>query len=130
MTPETDIEEVTLPTKTYLVQNGRIMSFTDGRDAMRQAIEKVLLTARFSVPWLSPNYGHDLDDLIGKSVDYALSEVERMVKEALLDDDRVTDVTVESLAAESKTTILAKVSVTTIYGQVDTTTEVAANDTK
>ncbi|WP_270310366.1 DUF2634 domain-containing protein [Weissella cibaria] len=128
MNPQPDIEEITLPTQTYRVQNGRIISFTDGKDAMRQAIEKILTTARFSVPWLSSSYGHDLDDLIGKSQEYASAEIERMIKEALSADDRVTSVEVTTPVELDKTTLFVKVSVVTLYGTVESTTEVTTND--
>lgn len=128
MNPQPDIEEITLPTQTYRVQNGRIISFTDGKDAMRQAIEKILTTARFSVPWLSSGYGHDLDDLVGKSQEYASAEIERMIKEALSADDRVTSVEVTTPVELDKTTLFVKVSVVTLYGTVESTTEVTTND--
>jgi Protein of unknown function (DUF2634). len=128
MNPETDIEEVTLPTRTYLVQNGRITSLTDGREAMRQAIEKIMVTPRFSVPWLSSSYGHDLDDLIGKSQEYATAEIKRMITEALTSDDRVTSVEVATPVVIDKNTLSVTVSVVTLYGTVESTTEVKTND--
>ncbi|MDF7636919.1 DUF2634 domain-containing protein [Leuconostocaceae bacterium ESL0958] len=120
------IEEVTLSTLTYEVKNGRIVSMIDRREAMRQAIEKALLTARFSVPWLSKNYGTDLFDLIGKSKDYAKTEIKRMIVETFISDKRVTDVEVTKVEDLSKDSLMAEVTVSTIFGDVTVNKEVTA----
>lgn len=125
-----ELEEMQLPTKTYLVQDGRIMTMVDNHPAMVQAIDKALKTARYSVPWQSPNYGHDLDDLIGKSIEYARMEIERMVVETFDSDDRVEEVSVFNLEQTNKTTLVAHVEITTIYGEIKTEVGVTANDTE
>lgn len=126
MDPE-EIEEMQLPTKTYLVRNGRIMSQVDGQEAMQQAVEKALSTSRYSVPWLSPNYGHDLDDLIGKAMEYAEMEIERMLKETFDSDDRVENVELVSLQRIDKSSMEAIVSVSTIFGTITNNMEVDVN---
>lgn len=119
------IEEVTLATRTYQVKNGRIMSMIDGREAMAQAIEKALLTARYEVPWLSKNYGSDIDDLVGKSVDYAKMEIGRMIMETFISDKRVTGVNVDDITIIDKTTVMASATVSTVFGAVEIQKEVS-----
>ncbi|MHC8464481.1 DUF2634 domain-containing protein [Weissella tructae] len=125
-----EIEEMQLPSNTYLVRNGRILSQVDGHEAMRQAVEKALSTPRYCVPWLSSNYGHDLNDLLGKPMEYAEMEVERMLKETFASDDRVEDVELIRLERVDKSSLLAVASVLTMYGEFTNDMEVALNDTQ
>lgn len=118
------IKEELLPSRTYQVLNGRIINMIDGQEAMRQAIEKALQTQRYSVPWLSKNYGTDLEKLVGKSLDYAKSEVERMIVETFAADKRVTNVEVTSINEISKTDLAVQVDISTSFGQVSVVKEV------
>ena len=56
--------ESDVPTRTYKVVNGRIVGYVDSLDAMRQAVEKVLLTERFAYNIYTANYGVEFSDLI------------------------------------------------------------------
>lgn len=64
----------------------------DGKEAVRQAIYLILNTERYA--WLihSWNYGVELHSLIGQDPDFCIPEIERCVREALLQDDRITAV--------------------------------------
>ena len=85
-----DDEEVA--TRTYRILHGRILGFVDGQEAMRQAIEKILSTPRFQYEIYSESYGHDLEDLVGEEMALAEMEVERLISEALLVDDRILSI--------------------------------------
>ncbi|WP_290491165.1 MULTISPECIES: DUF2634 domain-containing protein [unclassified Aerococcus] len=85
-----DDEEV--PTRTYRILHGRILGFVDGQEAMRQAIEKILSTPRFQYEIYSESYGHDLEDMVGEEMALAEMEVERLISEALLVDDRILSI--------------------------------------
>lgn len=126
---EDDYEEVTEPSYTYQVKDGRILNFIDERQAMIQAIGKALNTERFSIPIYSENYGSDLTDLIGKDLDYCKTEAVRMVEECLYADDRVIDVNVDEPQQTDKDTLLVTGTATTIFGDVDFKTESDINDT-
>ena len=58
------------PSRTYRADfaAGRIDGFTDGREAMEQAIYQILHTERFAWPIYSWNYGAELGRLTGRSV--------------------------------------------------------------
>ncbi|WP_413627679.1 DUF2634 domain-containing protein [Fructilactobacillus vespulae] len=122
-----EMQQVVLPTKTYEVSNGRIVSTVDGIEAMSQCIQKALMTARFSVPWLSPNYGTDIYNLIGKSLDYAKMEVERMLKETFISDKRITEVKITSLETFEKNTLIVKADIKTIFGNLSIEKEVKSD---
>lgn len=125
-----EIEEMQLPSNTYLVRNGRILSQVDGYEAMRQAVEKALSTPRYCVPWLSSNYGHDLNDLLGKPMEYAKMEVERMLQETFASDDRVYEVELVNLEQVDKASLLAVLTVHTMFGDITNDMEVPLNDTE
>lgn len=112
---------------TWQVKNGRIINKIDGQEAMIQAVAKILETERSVYPIYSEDYGHDLDELIGKSDDYVETEIERVLEEALTEDDRITGVTVDDFVVdEDKATVTATVS--TIYGEIEVEQEVDAGD--
>lgn len=91
-----DMEEAPQPSLTYKLDlaNGRIGAVAvDGLEAVRQAVFKILATARFEHLIYSPDYGNEADvgGVRGRAVFEA--EVERWVREALLQDDRIISVT-------------------------------------
>lgn len=117
---DTEFEEndEIIPTKTYAIVDGRIMSVFDGEEAMRQAVDKILRTDRFCVPWLSPQYGHDFEELIGKPIEYVKMEIGRYIEEAFSDDDRIESVEIISIEEVDKTALHVEFTVHTIFGDV------------
>ena len=110
-------EELTeVPTRTYKVVNGRVAGFIDGQDAMRQAIEKVLLTERFVFDIYSDSYGVEYTDLIGEHIDLAKAEVERLITEAIIVDDRVLSIENFKIVEETKTSLTVNFEVSTVFG--------------
>lgn len=110
-------EELTeVPTRTYKVVNGRVAGFIDGQDAMRQAIEKALLTERFVFDIYSDSYGVEYTDLIGEHIDLAKAEVERLITEAIIVDDRVLSIENFKIVEETKTSLTVNFEVSTVFG--------------
>lgn len=91
---DVDLEEEIEPHKTYRMnfKDNNIEGFVDGKDAIRQAIYKILGTERYAYPIYSWDYGIELSDLYGEDVSYVCSELEDRITEALTQDERVTDV--------------------------------------
>lgn len=95
-----DIKETTYPTETYKIEvskedppsDSRINGYTDDLIALQQAIYLILGTERYKHIIYSWDYGIELVDLFGKPVPYVLAVLPRRVKEALTQDDRITDV--------------------------------------
>jgi len=85
-------EETIETSRTYKITGNRIQGYTDGLDALKQAIYKVLNTERYEYPIYSFNYGIELENLIGKDPIYVQIELKRRIRECLLRDDRVTEV--------------------------------------
>jgi len=85
-------EEALQTSRTYKITGDRIQGYTDGLDALKQAIYKVLNTERYEYPIYSFNYGIELENLIGKDPVYVQIELKRRIRECLLRDDRITEV--------------------------------------
>jgi Protein of unknown function (DUF2634). len=84
------------PSKTYKLdfENGVIGDFIDDDEALRQFIVKAIRTARFRYLIYDDQYGSELEDLIGADVTDAFlnEEIPRVIREALIYDDRIADV--------------------------------------
>lgn len=128
-TDDLEIEDVDTETSlTWEVKNGRIVSKIDDEAAVIQAIEKILETERSAYPIYSENYGHDLDELVGKSEDYVEAEIQRVLEEALTEDDRITGVTVDGFDVDEDDTATITATVSTIYGDLSVPQEVDTSD--
>lgn len=125
------IEDFTITTQPGLtwrldLEQKRMPSgMTDGIEAVEQAIYKILLTERYQYPIYSWDYGIELLDLYGKPLSYVRPELERRIREALLQDDRITVVDNFYFEQTEKNSIHVTFTAHTIYG--DTTIETAVN---
>lgn len=115
------------PNKTYQMQieEERIQSTLSERlAAVEQAAYKILNTERYAHVIYSWNYGVELADLFGKPIPYVLSEIPRRVREALVQDDRINDVTdfdisyVRDNAQGRRGDVLVRFNVRSIYGDI------------
>ncbi|OAB33863.1 DUF2634 domain-containing protein [Paenibacillus glacialis] len=91
-----ELEPVALPSRTYKLDlvNKRISSQTiDGLDAIKQVVFKILSTTRFEHLIYSNDFGSEVDLSASRGRSVFESEVERWVKEALTQDDRIVAVT-------------------------------------
>lgn len=93
----------------------RLRGTAEGLAAVEQAVYFILHTERYA--WLihSWDYGVELRDLMGKDTAYCIPEIERRVREALLQDDRVTAVDSFSFTVE-KHRVLARFRVVSARG--------------
>lgn len=117
----------TQPNTTYRIQieEERIQGTLSERlAAVEQAAYKILNTERYAHVIYSWNYGVELADLFGKPIPYVLSEIPRRIREALMQDDRINDVTdfdlsyVRSNAQGRRGDVLARFMVRSIYGDI------------
>ena len=90
-----EITEVTYPNRTYrlVVEGDRISGYVDDLEAVKQAIFLILSTERYKHNIYSWDYGIELLDLIGEPIPYVMADLPRRIKEALTQDNRITDVT-------------------------------------
>ena len=107
-------------TKTYKLNTSSnvISGFCDDLEAMKQTIYKILNTQRYKNIMYSWNYGIELDDLFGEPINYVISELQRRITEALVQDDRIQSVDGFEYQSNRKTVSLT-FTVHTIYGDIE-----------
>lgn len=114
------------PSRTFRLreETGRAAGLVDGLDAVRQAVRVALSVERYH--WLihSWQFGVELSDLFGKPLAYALPEIERRVREALLQDDRVSAVRDFTFTQGRGGRVTAVFTVETVFGDLRESTEV------
>ena len=88
-------QDNTMPFKTYYINRNtnRISGYIDDKDAIVQAIYLILSTERYESVIYNWYYGTEFDSLVGKDRDFVKSELKRRIAEAILEDDRILDVT-------------------------------------
>lgn len=117
--------EETMPSYTYNINRNtnRISGYIDDKDAIVQAIYLILQTERYESMIYNWYYGAELDNLIGKNRNYVTSELKRMIREALIEDDRISKVTSFSFSYKNDS-ILVQFLVQTIIGDIQMEWEV------
>lgn len=115
-----DFTFTTLPSRTlrlnhdYHLVHGTI----DQIQAVEQAVFLILTTERYQWLIFSWDYGVELQNLIGKDPEYCIPEIERRIREALLQDDRIT--AVENFEFElNKRKVLTTFTVISIFGNIN-----------
>lgn len=99
------------------VLTGKVL---EGKDAVKVWIYKALKTQRYIHNVYSWDYGHDLDDLIGKGYEKGFidSEVERRIKDCLMVNDKITGCYGFDISLVNDN-LKVSFTVTTIYGEVE-----------
>lgn len=113
-------EDNRMPSYTYYIDfdRNRIIGTVDDIEAVKQAIYLILQTERYESLIYNFYYGTEFDSLIGKSRELITSELERRIREALLEDDRivrVTDFTIEFTSDKA----IVEFTVNTIFGYIE-----------
>jgi hypothetical protein len=106
--------------KTYDLSN--MNRFIEGKEAVRQAVIKILSTERFFCPVYSTDYGFEFHDLIGLDCDYVCVMLEQRITDALVADERITEVSDFDFSIK-KNVIFASFIVHSIYGEFDSRKE-------
>ncbi len=121
-----DFEIEEQPDRTWRMrpEDKRVQGYTDGLEAVKQAIYKILMTERYQYIMYSWNYGIELLDLFGEPVTYVCPELKRRITEALLCDDRIRNVDHFEFRYPQKGVIHVTFTVHTLYGDVDVEKEV------
>lgn len=109
------------PSKTYAMQieSNRIIGVTDGLNAVKQAVFKILNTERFQYIIYSWNYGVELIDLYGKDVDYVCAEMQRRITEALMMDDRIISVDGFEFDTSIRHSVHCRFTVHSVFGNFE-----------
>ena len=119
-----DFEIEEQPDKTYKMQETILRGKIEGKEAVRQAVYKILNTERYQYPEYSWDYGIELVDLYGEPFSYVCPELERRITEALTWDTRIQSADNFTFEQKAGGRILVTFTVHTVYGDIDTEQEV------
>ena len=109
-----------LPSKTFRLNHNNltVTGTIDQIQAVEQAVFLILNVERYQWLIFSWNYGVELQNLKGKDPEYCVPEIERRVREALLQDDRIT--AVQDFQFEiNKKQVLTTFTVVSIFGEIN-----------
>jgi len=106
------------PDLTYRLGNTTVAGKIDKLESIKQAVYHILSTERYSSPIYDDDYGVELERYIGKDIGYIQADIENTLKEALTQDDRITNVVVNDVekSNKQKNACVIKFTVYTIYG--------------
>lgn len=120
---DTGFEVESDPSFTYAMQIGAtesdpsiFLGKTDGEDANRQAIMKILNTERYKNEIYSWDYGVELADLRGMPLPYVMSELPLRITAAITSDDRFDSCTDFEMEPVGKKALHVTFSVITADG--------------
>lgn len=99
----------------------RVSGYVDELEAYKQAIYKILNTERYTYLIYSWNYGVELKSLIGQHIAYVVPEIERRVREALMQDDRTERVDSFEFDTSKRGVVAVTFTAHSIYGDVTLT---------
>lgn len=116
-----------VPTQTYRLDfvNKRIVGKIDGANALMQAVQKIFSTDKYAYEIYDWYYGNELLKLVGKPYDYIVAQVPRIVREALLVDSRINEVTDFEFTKTSVDSMTASFLIHSVYGDLTYTLEVS-----
>jgi phage baseplate assembly protein W len=122
----TILEEQIQPSRTYHLDldRKRVTSMIDGREAIIQAVRKILYTERYAYVIYSSQYGVELDRLIGQEYDFIISDIKRTLTEALLMDNRIISLENFEMEKTGLDTMEVNFLVNSIEGEINFSTEV------
>ena len=108
------------PNLTYKLGNSTVTGkITDKIESVKQAIYHILMTERYSNPIYDDDYGIELEKYQNQDFGYIQANIEQTLKEALTQDDRITDVYVNSVEKLDLNSCLVNFTVYTIYGTIE-----------
>ena len=125
----TQVEEAAEPpSKTYRLdlEDGRILGMVDGQEAVRQAIHKALITPRWKCLIYDNQYGSEIEETVvakDASEDYILATAEGFIRDALLPDTRIIDISNFEFDFIGDSAHI-KFTAETIFGQTDIEEEI------
>lgn len=122
-----EIVEEQQPSLTFDIDfdRGRITGMVDGLDAVKQAVFLILHTERYRYLIYTPDYGSELEGLIGRDPLFVQSELKRRIREALMQDDRIEDVTNFNIRFDGDSA-LVRFTVVSVFGDFEAEQEVTA----
>lgn len=93
----------------------------DEKEALKQAIYKILHTERYTYDMYNWDYGVELADYIGQDVEEVLPDIQDAIEDALTADDRIESVDYIEVEQE-KDKLYISMQINTIYGELEVET--------
>lgn len=119
-----DIEFITLPSINFKLHDDfRVFGKINELDSVKQAIFFILNTERYKYEIYDYKYGIEFSDLLGKTKNYCIAEIPRRIEDALMQDDRITNVYNFNFSYNNGN-LLIEFYVDTIYGNLQFKREV------
>lgn len=116
----TNIIQEKEPNLTYRLGSKTISGKIDKIESIKQSINHILSTERYSSPIYDDDYGIELEQYIGKDIHFIRASIENELREALCQDDRITDVKVNNVEkGEQGNSCVIDFSVYTQYGVLE-----------
>lgn len=100
-----------------------IQGLRSGREAVEQAVYKLLMTERNAYIIYDRSYGIKLQDLYGRDTGYAKAVMRLRLEDALKNDKRILGIK-DIEITESKSKLAVSMSLESIYGDIDIKTEI------
>ena len=119
-----NFDDVEIPSKDYAlnVNARRINGIVNDLEEVKQAIYFILNTERYDYLIYSWEYGVELKDLVGQPMSYVIPELERRITEALIQDNRIENVSNFEFQKEKRklhVTFVVSTTFGTIESEVD-----------
>lgn len=95
----------------------------DEKEALKQAIYKILHTERYAYDMYDWDYGVEMADYIGQDIDEVLPDIQNAIEDALTADDRIESVDYIEVERE-KGKLYISMQINTIYGDLEVETVV------
>lgn len=116
----TELVLASQPSLTWLIdkEQNQVSRMDEGLEAVRQAVEIALSVERFRWQIYSTNFGVELDDLVGEDEAYIVSELPRLIEEALSTDDRIRAVDDFSFSRTDGNSMTVTFAVHTVFGDI------------
>lgn len=113
-------EIVTQPSLTWKIdfEKNRVVGYCDELKAYEQAVYLALNVERYKYLILSWNYGVELSGLIGQPLPFVVPELERVITEAVMQDDRTKSVHSFEFDTSQRGIVSVTFVAQSIYGEV------------
>lgn len=125
MTPEvnllnTEYNNTTKTSNTYKMNREALVikSLINNKEAITQAVYKILMTEKDTYIIYDSNYGIKFKDLYGKDTTYVVSILKLRIEDALKNDDRIRGIKNFSAVA-NKHSISVEFTVESVFGDIE-----------
>lgn len=114
------IEIVPHPNRTFQFTEDKTAGFVDNIEAVKQAIYHILMTERYAYEIFDNNYGVQLQQYIGQPFSFLQATIENTLRDALIQDDRITNVIVTDITKSDISAALVEFTAITNVGTIET----------